>query len=534
MDEQSQELTTVTLASGNKRQISKLPAGRYILRRVVEGQKGVGAYLRVSSRRQAKRECSLAAQATSIFRAAAEAKLKVTHLYVDVGSASKLPMEQRPGVMALREDIREGKLAAAFIYRRDRLARNLYEHLNHYRVATTSNVRVVFPADHLLEFESCSFGILMEALFGYIAEQEAELQGDRRRAANKERANSGIDPSSTPPVGLKRLPGGRRVKDPAFATVIELMFKLALEEMLSAGQIASRLKAAFPELCATWSGNKVARLLTHPAYSGMIEHEGRLLPSKDDERYVTWEQQKAIKSMKDDRFKKSGSASNYDRSSHAPHLLLGVLKCGRCGTWLKVPRKGRRLEEEGVYRCPLCKPPIRIPTKAVDEAVDRACRQRFANISAKELNELLGVNAAPALAKLRAKKQQDEEQLSSIRAAIERNHQLIENEEDPHAVEAYRQRLREQARVAKETEEQITATNSAIWRLESSLIEPQVDLRRWAQQLPSDKPLGLKRRLREVITEATWDPDSREIRMVCRVPRGTDDSGPSFIYKIPV
>lgn len=108
---------------------------------------------------------------------------KVIWIQDDDISANKLKMEDRPGLMELRQLIKENKVKTIIAYSRDRMARNFYEYVALVKEFYHYDIDVIYTGGKQPPFTK---KLSMEAIYGIFSQSEGQNIGGRRTDTNKQ------------------------------------------------------------------------------------------------------------------------------------------------------------------------------------------------------------------------------------------------------------------------------------------------------------------------------------------------------------
>ncbi|MGR5912231.1 recombinase family protein [Bacillus cereus] len=107
-------------------------------------------------------------------------RITIDEEYVDKDvSARKKTLMQRPSMNKLIKEIEVGVVGSIIVYKRDRLARKLQEHMQLYRLFQEHNIDVYFSSDSEVQMNYSPIGEYIEAIFGSICESEGSLIAQR-------------------------------------------------------------------------------------------------------------------------------------------------------------------------------------------------------------------------------------------------------------------------------------------------------------------------------------------------------------------
>jgi site-specific DNA recombinase len=121
-----------------------------------------------------KQKHSLDMQRTTCLEFATEVSTVIDEIYNEgICSAAKTSIEERPVLNKLLKDAEKGMIDKLFIFKRDRLARNIQQYLSIIKQLQKSKVEVFFTADQEPGIFKGPTGEFIEAILAGLAEQEA-------------------------------------------------------------------------------------------------------------------------------------------------------------------------------------------------------------------------------------------------------------------------------------------------------------------------------------------------------------------------
>lgn len=267
--------------------------------------------------------------------------------FLDDGVSGTIPLEKRPGGAALLAAARAGRITTVYVYKLDRLGRD---------------IRVILEAMHQLEQAGCALVSMTEsfetvtpagrAMLGMLA-VFAGFERDQMQA----RIRDGKEAAMKKPakwLGGPRPPYGYRVEGKGHTAVlvvnedearyVEGMFRLYLNEAMNTYQIADYLNSVgaptpfagsrFPHWrtgappSGKWSNVQVVRILRNSSYCGTRKH------NKLSARPVLEQECPPLVSV--EQWEHVQRELTKARKTHAPHgsrvyLLRGLMICALCG-----------------------------------------------------------------------------------------------------------------------------------------------------------------------------------------------------------
>lgn len=271
------------------------------------------AYLRVSTDSQTEKY-GLDVQRHKILEYCDKNGIKIDKWYVDGGySGAKL---DRPEMQNLLDDAENGLFHTVFIYKLDRMSRDVIDTLDLlYRLLPKYNVKVVSMTEDIkTENPMDKVMIGVNAIMG---QYEREVIYMRTRAGMLERIKKGYwMGGGNLPYGYSYDRNDGILHPNEKASEVKMMYKLYLDgySALKIGEVLG---------C---SESTVISVLKHKVYLGLIEYKGNVYkglhePILDEETY------NAVQRMKKIRSRKTYASSNYK--------LTGLIMCGVCGARMR-------------------------------------------------------------------------------------------------------------------------------------------------------------------------------------------------------
>ncbi|WP_053958440.1 recombinase family protein [Sulfobacillus thermosulfidooxidans] len=342
----------------------------------------IAIYARVSTEEQAQHGASLAAQVAACRHHLGSVTEPVQE-FVD-GGESGADLD-RPQLMALRAAVAAGQVSRIVILDPDRLSRKLV----HQLVLTEEFER----AGVTLEFVNFAWqdtpeGRLFYSLRGAIAEFEREKIRERARRGWIAKAEQGHLVAGMQRYGYQYDKETKTLTpDPVTAPVVQEIYRLAVEEHRSTGQIAQILADRHipPPRGRVWWRDTVSKILRNPAYMGVAYvHRYDAPHSRQDtgsDEWIaldvpplvdqaTWLEARAVRQ----RYQKF-----WKGRQTFPMLLRRLAVCGLCGHALSTNMRTYRHSTYPYYFCP-----HRYPRK-FGEAVEPACTLPW--VSGRDLDE---------------------------------------------------------------------------------------------------------------------------------------------------
>lgn len=348
------------------------------------------------------------------------------------------------------------------------------------------------------------------------------------------------------PFGLYQ-DGDRKIQPhPQEAPIVQLIYRLAADELLGETRIARRLNAEYPLSFRghNWTRHMVGRVLRNRTYCGYfhmvtevdqaeqkrrekIEQRSDLLPV-----LVPEEEWELVNRIRVARTHHRGAVTGRYRAGGS--LLGGIVKCGECGHAMRVREyspKHRCLNGEvhqyrlRYFHCPRgqevrrCNNRGTASANLLEDAVLRVCGQVLPGL---EVSDILAWTQGYASAR---RKQLDEdlsrreEELARLEGLIRRNQDLLELVRTQEEVEHYQERVRELVAQRSQVHHRMCDIRAEIPRQQCT----ELDVRRMAEvirQWPArfdSAPLPARRKmLAQVLEQVIWHPQGRLIDVVFR------------------
>lgn len=327
----------------------------------------VGIYIRVSTDEQAKEGYSIDAQrkllnAWATVKGAAE----ITE-YIDEGKSAK--NLRRPAIQRMIRDCSEHKLDAVFVWKLDRLARNLRDQITLVEdVFQVNNIDFVSATENF--DTSAASGRLMMNILGAVAQNERENTSDRVKMVMTELSRSGRHMAGRPPYGFcVDAEHNYQIVDRE-AEAVRMIFR-----MKAAGEgytaIIKALCAAghYTRSGAPFAKNTLYDMLRNPRYRGVSVYNrvesrrrngvrnNRACKPSDQIVYVengcpaiiTDEEWEAARTMTE-----NNNTSGGRLAAKNVYLLSGLIRCGLCAKPMTIHNAGKD-RKGGYYRVYKCK-----------------------------------------------------------------------------------------------------------------------------------------------------------------------------------
>jgi site-specific DNA recombinase len=354
---------------------------------VSQKQKRAGIYCRVSSMGQ-EENSSLSTQEAGCRAWCDERGYLVAAVYKDVWTGAEV--FERPGLTALRADMRAGAFDVLLVYALDRLSRDT----NHQGLVLSEAEHAGVEWQSVTEdIDNSPTGKILRAVIGGMAELERLKIAERTTRGKRARVESGkYNVGCRAPFGYQWQDEAKEclVVDPLTAPIAQRIFN-DVANGGSARQVALALThEGVPTPTGrskTWHVSTIRTILDHPIYVGDArafrwsktkrrgKHSQRLKPT--DQQVLLPNVAPALVSPSVAAAAQARIAVNMSlatRNNRRPTealLRAGYARCGYCGNCLVVSNG----KAESYYRCNTSNrdthgcPPAAIPTRTLDAQV---------------------------------------------------------------------------------------------------------------------------------------------------------------------
>jgi len=286
--------------------------------------KAVG-YSRVSTTQQSGPDhFSLSLQAEVLMEMAAQHDTVLAAVFTDVDSGTKAT---RTGLQQLRKSIERTDVKWLFVYRLNRLARNLRILLGIFELCQKNNVRIISYMEPTIT--DTASGRLQLSMFGAVAQFERSLTLENQANALAEKKRQGEVLSNRVPYGYV-YHNKHAVIDPETAPVVQWLY----QQYVCSGMGYRRLTAACNQhFGINLKQAHVARILRNEHYAG------------SEANYPTLIDQKLFNRAKAKRLDRQA------KKTHDDAWLHGKLVCPVCGRKLLVAAVTKPKQRYRYYRC---------------------------------------------------------------------------------------------------------------------------------------------------------------------------------------
>jgi site-specific DNA recombinase len=282
----------------------------------------VALYIRVSTEEQAQFGYSINGQLEKLELACKLYNWDPLPAYIDEGVSGK--NLDRPQIKKLIRDARAKRFDFVLVYKLDRISRRLSDLLtlrDEFEKAGVGIRSATEPFD-----TTNSAGKLLFNMLGSFAQFEREMIIDRTKMGLRRRMKEGKW-NNLPPFGYRLKPDGILQIRPEERPFVKKVFDLFVRDNLGVKMIARQLRAEdhVTRRKGTWARTSVWHMLKNPIYAGLYRIDGKLVPAPH-EGIITRQEFDEIQELLSEKAKAP------PRTHLSPNVLMGLIKCGLCGS----------------------------------------------------------------------------------------------------------------------------------------------------------------------------------------------------------
>ena len=300
--------------------------------------KAIG-YVRQSTTKQA----SLVWQEDIIRSEADKRSHRLERIFYDKASGGN---SERTGFSLMKESITTKAVDFLYVWRLDRISRNVSDLLDLYDFCSQYGVTIVSIADPITATGD-SMARFQMSVIGSVAQLQRELISENQRIAFRRKHEMGLQLTARVPFGYRYISKDRIVIHEEEAETVNMVYSLYLS-----GCGYKRICSIFAAEGITVRGNpfrvhNVRGILTNAFYSGYVENEFGNVKGIHP-AIVTREMQNDVRKIQQSRHVK--------KKDFRRHLLTGKIKCPHCGKNLSIhivgpSQKSRRYNKLYYYDC---------------------------------------------------------------------------------------------------------------------------------------------------------------------------------------
>ena len=301
--------------------------------------KAIG-YVRQSTTKQA----SLVWQEDVIRSEADKRSHRLERIFYDKASGGN---SERTGFSLMKESITTKAVDFLYVWRLDRISRNVSDLLDLYDFCSQYGVTIVSIADPITATGD-SLARFQISVVGSVAQLQRELIAENQRIGLRRKHDLGLHLTARVPFGYRYISTDKIVIQEEEAEIVRRVYELYL-----GGIGYKRICSIFAAEGVMVRGNpfrvhNVRSILTNAFYSGYIDNEFGITKGIHPS-IVTRKMQDDVRKIQQSRHVK--------KKDFRRHLLTGKIRCPHCGKNLSIhivgpSRKGRRYNKLYYYICP--------------------------------------------------------------------------------------------------------------------------------------------------------------------------------------
>ncbi len=280
-------------------------------------------YLRVSTEEQVE-NFSLGTQEEICKREATYRGYSVDKIFREEGRSAKT-IKGRNVLIKLLEYCRKNsdKITAVFIYKTDRLSRQIYDYLVIQQKLTALGIKIISATE---PSDDTAMGRFLANFYAQIAQFDNDIRSERARIGMRARFNAGLFHTGRPPIGYISF-DGVVVKDPKTFDKLKTAWNLMSTGTKSQVEMARLLNGEGIAL----SRSAIHRMFRSKFYAGIIysptyqeEVQGQYIPM------ITRELYDKVQVILDGRSTNKLDLTKRNRL-RSDFPLRRFIKCGKCG-----------------------------------------------------------------------------------------------------------------------------------------------------------------------------------------------------------
>ena len=250
----------------------------------------------------------------------------------------------RPGFERMLDAIKRGEINAIICWQPDRLYRSMKD-LERLIEITDRGIEIRSVNGGDLDLSN-STGRMLARILGSVSRQESELKGERRRAANKQRAVNGKWRKDGPRVfgytktGEPLEPEATAVRQAIHDLLGGRSLRSLAVEWNNRGLLTPRGKKRGG---TPWSNLTLRRALLKPVYAGLVVYQGNIVGRGEWQAIIDEDTHRGLVAFLSDPARRPAIA--FERK----HMGSGVYRCGVCDGHLYATGPGNNRGR--VYSC---------------------------------------------------------------------------------------------------------------------------------------------------------------------------------------
>ncbi|MCJ8013380.1 recombinase family protein [Paenibacillus sp. KQZ6P-2] len=251
-------------------------------------------------------------------------------LYLDEAvSARKTEIRARPELNRLVQDIENGLVSTIYVYKRDRLARNVVQSMELFELLRSKQVTVVFTADNEIPIQYSPAGEFFELIIAGFNQREANQIVQRIKETKYTMTKQGKHAQGRIAYGYFVDKDKLYHVQPDQAEIIRKLYDAIIDTKCASFSDFVRDMQQYTWFPVKWDYNRIQSLIGNMIYKGIrkIEEFGEYVEIENENLIIvdeiTWDKaQERMNSLKQTRTR------NHNR---VPMMLDGLLFCSKCG-----------------------------------------------------------------------------------------------------------------------------------------------------------------------------------------------------------
>lgn len=330
-------------------------------------------------------ENSIEMQQNSVLTCSIDMALIIDEEYIDEAvSARKVSLKKRPALQKLLQDINNNDVETLFLFKRDRLARNVMEYYEIYQILRNKKINVILTAPNEPPVYYTPIGEYLELIMAGMAQREGEQIIERLKQTLKANFQSGKNPGRLP-YGYK---WNKETKE------IELVDEQVQIVKRIYRELVSDKYESLKELCSvlglkngkSWTPADIRKIVLNPTYIGLrtMNIFGEDVTSKYEKLSIIdkdiWEKAYSIVTIL--------SPPRTNQGYVFEQLLFPLqelLICSKCNESLQKVKA--RKKENLKYKC-LNHSSVYVMKEVIESLVFERCKEYFHSLLNSHFQEL--------------------------------------------------------------------------------------------------------------------------------------------------
>lgn len=325
-------------------------------------------------------------QQNSVLTRSIDMTLIIDEEYIDEAvSARKVGLKKRPALQKLLRDINNNDVGTLFLFKRDRLARNVMEYYEIYQILRNKKINVILTAPNEPPVYYTPIGEYLELIMAGMAQREGEQIIERLKQTLKSNFQSGKNPGRLP-YGYKWNKETKEIElvDEQVQIVKRIYQELVSEKHESLKELCSLL--SLKENGKPWTPSDIRKVVLNPTYIGLrtMNIFGEDVTSKYEKLSIVdkdiWEKAYSIVTVL------SPPKTNQDYVfEQLLFPLQDLLICSECQEPLQKVRA--RKKENLKYKC-LHHSSVYVMKDVMELLVFERCKEYFHSLLTSHFHEL--------------------------------------------------------------------------------------------------------------------------------------------------